>query len=460
VFAAVALAFVSATALTNYRTTAIDRAASVIATNTAPAIEALATARGASRHLSVLLRERLTDDANATSREDEIVRTHASLDETLAAYFDVTPLPNELSLWPKMRDAQAGLDAGIPRILHLIHERDMVAARTFLEGPLLDDFSTLSDAVGDAIELNAKFSGDLAFQIRQERKTSARLAALLDVGCVVLTLLATILLLKSMRSYAALLERHRMIEAERVVELEQFAGRIAHDILSPIGTVALAMEMADRVNDPGQKKRALDRGRSSIARVKRLVDGLLGFARAGARPEPGAHTAVEPVIVDVVDDSRIAAEEAAVQVEIDTSGEIEVACTAGVLTSLIANLLRNALKYAAGAERRVVLIRAFARPGTAHVEVVDHGPGLDPDVAGHAFEPFLRGKAAKGASIGLGLATVRKLTMAHGGMAGVRATPGGGCTFWFELPTHPLHHGTPGEDSGTDSPSEPLPATT
>lgn len=66
-------------------------------------------------------------------------------------------------------------------------------------------------------------------------------------------------------------------------------------------------------------------------------------------------------------------------------------------------------------------------------EVEDTGPGLPPGLEPLVFEPYVRGHKT-GAGIGLGLATVRRITEAHGGEVGVFANKERGCTFWFELP--------------------------
>jgi two-component system sensor histidine kinase AdeS len=68
------------------------------------------------------------------------------------------------------------------------------------------------------------------------------------------------------------------------------------------------------------------------------------------------------------------------------------------------------------------------------LSVRDQGPGLAPDFARHAFEPFRRymerGGSAKGS--GLGLSVVRVIAKAHGGDATYEAMNGGAC-FCMEI---------------------------
>jgi two-component system sensor histidine kinase AdeS len=104
--------------------------------------------------------------------------------------------------------------------------------------------------------------------------------------------------------------------------------------------------------------------------------------------------------------------------------------TARVHQALIA-LLDNARRHARPAQIDVAL-----QIDERHVRlsVTDRGPGLSPDFARHAFEPFRRymeqGDSAKGS--GLGLSVVRVIAQAHGGDATYETINGGAC-FCMEI---------------------------
>jgi len=72
--------------------------------------------------------------------------------------------------------------------------------------------------------------------------------------------------------------------------------------------------------------------------------------------------------------------------------------------------------------------------------VRDEGPGFAPGFAERAFEPFVRGDAARsrptaGAGYGLGLAIVRRIVEAHAGRAFAHnAAEGAGAEVGFDLP--------------------------
>jgi two-component system sensor histidine kinase AdeS len=79
---------------------------------------------------------------------------------------------------------------------------------------------------------------------------------------------------------------------------------------------------------------------------------------------------------------------------------------------------------------RTATFGAFAR-----ISIEDSGPGIDADRAAHIFQPFKRDPSATGS--GLGLAVVRAIAEAHGGLALHRNTVAGGSLFTLEIPRQP-----------------------
>jgi len=184
-----------------------------------------------------------------------------------------------------------------------------------------------------------------------------------------------------------------------------------------------------------RSRAAAQRGMKTLQRVQLIVNGLLDFARAGARPAPGVSVELKPVLDDLADALGMAAREKQIDLAVEPVPSCAVACSAGVLTSLMANLLNNAIKYMGedGHERRIT-VRVRDVGQLARVEVADTGPGIPRELLPTLFEPYVRGANGGKPGIGLGLATVKRIAQTHGGRAGVESTPGEGSCFWFELP--------------------------
>jgi signal transduction histidine kinase len=164
-----------------------------------------------------------------------------------------------------------------------------------------------------------------------------------------------------------------------------------------------------------------------------IVDGLLTFARSGAKPAPGARAGVRAAIADVVENAQPAADAKEIAIRIDPFDDAEVACTRGALDSILSNLIGNAIQNSPASSGCTVTIAARDRGDSMRVEVADTGDGLPPNVERAIFEPYYRARRG-GGGLGLGLATVKRLVDAHGGTVGVRRNVERGCTFWFDLP--------------------------
>lgn len=430
VFAVIVASFVAATLLTTRRMQAIDQRALDIADNAAPSIEHLAAARAEVRNLQLIVRDQL--DRGGGFDEAAIERSQAALDRSINDYLVLPTFPRERDLWHDVLGAKNRLDESITRIEQEAGGGDLADARRIADGPLAEAAVDLSAAITRVTELDAARAHDLALEIRTLRARGTDAALALDVVCTLIAIAGALLLRKVVREHAELAERHRELQEARATELEQFAGRVAHDILSPLNTVSLALDVLDRV-PPEQRTRLVARGTSALGRVKKLVNALLAFARAGAKPDADAKADVRDTILDLATELEPSAAQAGVELHIEP-GDGEVTCAPGVLTSLVANLARNAMKYIGDGPVRRVDIRSIDRGATIRVEVEDTGPGLPADVEDHVFDPYARGRNSTQPGIGLGLATVKRLADSHGGAVGVRSEPGRGCLFWFELP--------------------------
>jgi signal transduction histidine kinase len=241
------------------------------------------------------------------------------------------------------------------------------------------------------------------------------------------------------------LVRYLAWSAERSAELEQFVGRVAHDIRSPLGSVSLTLDIVKRNKDIDAKTQdLLARVSRTMEHVKQLIDDLLVFATAGGHIVPGEwgerKASVRDVLDGVVEDSKLEAEKRGVQLVYERPAPaLVVACGPGVLISIATNLVSNAMKFTGDAPVRRVTISARQVKNDVRLEVSDTGPGLAPDLREKVFQQHARGTSTE-SGFGLGLATVRRLVEAHGGAVGVEASPEGGCRFSVHLPVWTKAH--------------------
>jgi two-component system sensor histidine kinase KdpD len=122
------------------------------------------------------------------------------------------------------------------------------------------------------------------------------------------------------------------------------------------------------------------------------------------------------------------------QIAFDIPDDLPLVTTdPGLLERAIANLVGNAVRYCPpGVATQLV---ARSENGQVRLDVVDHGPGVRPEMKERIFEPFQRlGDHRDVDGVGLGLAVARGFVEATGGSLVALDTPGGGLTMRLTLP--------------------------
>jgi two-component system OmpR family sensor kinase len=218
--------------------------------------------------------------------------------------------------------------------------------------------------------------------------------------------------------------------------LRRFVSDASHELRTPLTAVRGYADLyrTGGLADPDDLARAMDRIGTESRRMGVLVDDLLLLARL----DQG-----RPLRADMVDFSRIVreavADARAVEPRRPIGGDVADGITVigdeDRLRQVVANLLTNVRVHTpAGTPVEVDLVAAN---GAAEVRVVDHGPGIDREHAGHVFDRFYRADPARSrdrGGSGLGLSIVASITHALGGRLWHEATPRGGATFVVQLP--------------------------
>jgi signal transduction histidine kinase len=425
--AVVVVSFVGGSGYGEYRANRTHALTAEIANNESPSIQHLAAARTELRDLQRLLNAHVLRTSTGQGTEAEAIKeVRERLRDHLEAYFSLPALRGERDLWGRIDKELIDVDVLAGRILEETGARRYTAARGLLIGELPAAIEEESDAILSAIQINAARIKEVAGEIEGERRRRLLWVFGLDGISVALAIALAVLALRTVASKEAVMRR-------RSEELEGFAGRVAHDLLSPIAAVEMSVASVAR------SEASLARAQRGLARTRSLIDDLLGFAQAGARPFPGAVTSVTKVVEGVLEEMRQPAIERGVTIHVDLPPPpLAVRCAPGVLTSLLSNLVRNAIKHMGERPVREVQVNAWAVGERVRFEVLDSGPGLPPELGSRVFDPYVRGAGTSAPGLGLGLATVRRLVEGHDGRYGVHSQPGAGTSFWFELPAEPL----------------------
>jgi signal transduction histidine kinase len=426
----IVLSFLTAFAAGRLRGRSIDRDLGGIIDNAIPSVMLLSSTRGDLHRLDSYTDAFVDAAAESVATPVEpIARYRRAIDSALDEYRALPTFPGEPPMGEELVPALSAMDAALAQVLAAVNDADMPGAEKALqdEQRLAERTDTLLERL---IDRDGREGRGLGLAIRLKRQRAIRTVAAIDAVAVLLSLAATALAAWIVRRSVRALE-------DKADELSNFAGRVAHDVTSPISSLGLSLEILARraSNDPLAQATAA-RGLSSVRRASRIAHDLLEFSRAGARPDRSATADVKSVLEDVVDGLKLEALAARVQLRCHPVASCTVACSPGVLTSLVSNLVRNAIQHMGDATERRVEVGAIALADRRRVEVSDTGPGVAPALREQLFEPFVRGQTAS-SGVGLGLATVRRLAEAHHGGADFRSEPGLGSVFWFEIPVGP-----------------------
>jgi PAS domain S-box-containing protein len=240
-------------------------------------------------------------------------------------------------------------------------------------------------------------------------------------------------------------ERVQRAHAQEAVRLrDEFLSLASHELKTPLTVLQLQLEaLGDRVAGGDRATIAkLDRSRRACTRLAELVAALLDVSRiATGRVELNVETAdVAEIVATAVDRMHESAEAAGCTLSVAADPAIG-AWDRSRIDQMITNLVKNAIRYAAGTPIEVAV---SGDTDAVLIEVRDHGPGLPEGQLALIFERFERAASMRHyGGLGLGLYVVRQVVEAHGGSVTASNALGGGACFTVRLPL-----GASGKDLG------------
>jgi two-component system OmpR family sensor kinase len=262
-------------------------------------------------------------------------------------------------------------------------------------------------------------SGEIELAERVPERLTDERTEVGQVGAALNTLLAHV--------ESSLAQRHRSEQ-----QVRQFVADASHELRTPLTTIAGYTELARRrPDDDGAIRTALGKVEEESARMTSMVEDLLLLARLDAG-RPLARDAVDlsRLLVEAVSDARVVSPDHRWQLELPEES-IEVTGDVDRLHQVVTNLLTNARKHTP--EGTTVTVTGTPSGFSVH----DDGPGFPADLAGTAFERFVRGDASRTRGIdttngstagaggaGLGLSLAHAIVSAHGGSVSLDSHPG------------------------------------
>jgi signal transduction histidine kinase len=230
-------------------------------------------------------------------------------------------------------------------------------------------------------------------------------------------------------------QNEQLVELDRLKD--EFVSGVTHELRTPLTSISGYVELLLEEEEDAERRDYLEIVDRNASRLLSLVSDLLFAARLqdGRLDLERSDVDMRRVVVQAVESARPRADNAGVEVLLE-SGEVPPLSGEPMrLAQLVDNLISNAIKFTPSGGR--VSVRLGLRDGLVQVEVSDTGIGIAEEEREHLFERFFRSQNALERQIqgtGLGLYISKAIVEAHGGRIAVRSAERKGTTFLVELP--------------------------
>ncbi|MBN1966272.1 MAG: response regulator [Anaerolineae bacterium] len=221
----------------------------------------------------------------------------------------------------------------------------------------------------------------------------------------------------------------QLIRSEKLASLGRLAAGIAHEVNNPLQAIRNCLELAIEDIDDQRPvdKELLVVAEEDVGRIRRIVSGLLDFARPGSGK------------LALIDLGKLVSEMlrlAQRQLEMaDITAQTEIQPTPAVRVSedqfkqVILNLILNAQE--AMPYGGTLTVRVFEEGQYIHIAFIDTGIGIPEENLNRIFDPFFSTKVD---GTGLGLAITYGIVEGHSGRIEVESKVGSGTAFTVILP--------------------------
>jgi len=250
-----------------------------------------------------------------------------------------------------------------------------------------------------------------------------------------------VLLAETTRLYVLLARSNMKLQREqnnKLMNFEAIVAAIAHEIKQPLGAIELNSGSAQLIlerapADLGEIQAIMDETRDAARRINETLDGLRSlFGRIDQKRQP---VDINELILDVLKSSRIELNDHDVLARTKLTSKLPaIYGHRNQLQELIYNLVHNAIEAMSEIATRDKMLEVRTDIWDRNaiiVEVLDNGPGIDPERLADVFEAFV---TTKPHGTGLGLAICRKIVERHDGQIWATSVVPHGVHFRIVLP--------------------------
>lgn len=225
-----------------------------------------------------------------------------------------------------------------------------------------------------------------------------------------------------------------------VLAVEREAAFAFHDAKNKLASMRLNLAYLHALAKDGRLEAHVAETLDDLVSANDALEGLIQEAllasRGKARASSRTPISLSDLAVTAAGNGRRSAQSKWISVVVKGTVDASVWGDRSELLRLLDNLVDNAVRYSPA--HGTIEIGFEVEGDLARLWVSDQGPGVPADHVATIFDEYYtteEGRAARGASAGLGLTYCLRVAQGHGGQIHVLKNSDGGATFCVELPT-------------------------
>ena len=209
-----------------------------------------------------------------------------------------------------------------------------------------------------------------------------------------------------------------------LIREKEFAGNVSHELRTPLTSISLAAEVLVSKRDLSTKEQErIKRIQRAVGEMSELIETFLILAQINNESTKRHHAyEMGPIVRKVIEQQRVWLGDKPVEVSVEENGQLKVSAPSGILSVLVANLVRNAFRYT---EQGTITVSLSSNQLT----VTDTGVGIDTPTQAQIFKRSVEDSSGDANRVRLGLAIVQRICERYGWTVSCESTKGQGSRF-------------------------------